>query len=301
MGEVDLYGQRSEVARVYQLFRMTPLSTFCIRTTAGAELHITLDRGLHAELGTVVNLPLDGACGEEDRSFVPGGQIAPKLAFEADESRWDVLEPLRLVENIEYTFFIIVPMPKADFEWQSKRAGDGVFPFHNLKLKECITFNGPDSCRMLDRERCVVTGRLKFDNQLGSVDLSLREDIADLQLRAEVTSNKLDYEQDFQELLGQLAELHTEIILNLDAPTELALRLSDKEPSIQMVLLHLRHLFHAQNLPLAVATIIGNPLSRHIARHALETATKRPFAPLPVANLAVYATKDKTLHILCSG
>jgi predicted component of viral defense system (DUF524 family) len=250
---------------------MMPLSTFSIRTTSGAELHITLDRSFHAELGTVVDLPLDGACGEEDRSFVPEGQIAPKLAFEVDESRWDVLEPLRLVENIEYTFSIIVPMPQADFERQSKRAGDGVFPFHNLKLKECITFNGPDSCRMIDRERCMVIGRLKFDNQLGGVDLSLREDIADLHLRAEVTSNKLDYEQDFQELLGQLAGLHAEIILNLDAPTELALRLSDQEPSIQMVLLHLRHFFHAQQLPLAVATIIGNPLSRRVARHALET------------------------------
>ena len=107
---------------------MIPLSTFSIRTTAGAELHITLDRGLHAELGSVVDLPLEGASGEEDRSFVPGGQIAPKLAFEADESRWDVLEPLRLVENIEYTFSIVVPMRKADFERQSKSAGDGVFP-----------------------------------------------------------------------------------------------------------------------------------------------------------------------------
>jgi hypothetical protein len=38
-----------------------------------------------------------------------------------------------------------------------------------------------------------------------------------------------------------------------------------------MVLLHLRHLFHTQNLPLAVATIIGNPLSRHVACHMLET------------------------------
>ena len=38
-----------------------------------------------------------------------------------------------------------------------------------------------------------------------------------------------------------------------------------------MVLLHLRHLFYAQNLPLAVATILGHPLSRHVARHALET------------------------------
>ena len=127
---------------------MIPLSAFSIRTTAGAELHITLDRSLHAELGTVVDLPLDGANGEEDRSFFPGGQIAPKLAFEADESHWDVLEPLRLVENVEYTFSIVVPMPKADFERQSKRAGDGVFPFHNLKLKGCITFNGPDRCRM---------------------------------------------------------------------------------------------------------------------------------------------------------
>ena len=219
----------------------------------------------------MVDLPLEGASGEEDGSFVAGGQIAPKLAFEADESRWDVLEPFRLVENIEYTFSILIPISKADFERQSKSAGDGVFPFHNVKLKECITFNGPDSCRILDRERYMVTGRLKFDNQLGGVDLSLREDIADLQLRAEVTSNKLDYEQDFQELLGLLAELHAEIILNLDAPTEITLRLSEQEPSIQMVLLHLRHLFHAQNLPLAVATILGNPLSRHVTHQALET------------------------------
>jgi uncharacterized protein len=117
----------------------------------------------------------------------------------------------------------------------------------------------------------MVTGRLKFDNRLGGVDLSLHEEVADLQLRAEVTSNKIDYEQDFQELLGQLAELHAEIILSLDAPTEIVLGLSDKEPSIQMVLLHLRHLFHAQNLPLAVVTIIGNPLSRYVACDALET------------------------------
>jgi predicted component of viral defense system (DUF524 family) len=124
---------------------------------------------------------------------------------------------------------------------------------------------------MLDRERYLITGRLKFDNQLGSVDLSFREDVADLQLRAEITSNKLDYEQDSQELLDQLAQIHAEVILRLDAPTEIALRLTSKEPSIQMLLLHLRHLFHSQNLPLAVATIIGNPLSRHVACQAIET------------------------------
>ena len=60
---------------------MIPLSTFSIRTTADAELHITLDRGLHAELGTLVDLPLDGASGEEDHGFVPGGQIAALAHF----------------------------------------------------------------------------------------------------------------------------------------------------------------------------------------------------------------------------
>ena len=223
------------------------------------------------EPGSVINLPLDGAYGEKDDRFVPGGQIAPKLAFEDDDSRWDLLEPLRLIENVEYTFSVIVPMSKEDFERRSRIAKDGVFPFHNLKLGECIAFNGPDSCRRLDRERCLVTGRLKFDNQLGGVDLSLREDIADLQLRAEVTSNKINYEQDFQELLAQLTEIHAEIILSLDAPTEVALHLADKEPSIQMLLLYLRYLFHSQNLPLAIATITGNPLGRHVARQALET------------------------------
>ena len=64
--------------------------------------------------------------------------------------------------------------------------------------------------------------------------------------------------------------MHAEVILRLDAPTEIALQLISKEPSIQMLLLHLRYLFHSQNLPLAVATIIGNPLSRHVSRQALE-------------------------------
>ena len=137
-----------------------------------------------------MNLPLDRACGEVDSSFVPRGQIAPELAFEDDESCWDLLEPLRLVENTEYVFSVVIPMPKTDFERRSREARDGVFPFYNLKLKECISFNGPDCCKMLEQGRYLVTGRLKFDNQLGSVDLSLREDVADLQLRAEVTSNE---------------------------------------------------------------------------------------------------------------
>jgi hypothetical protein len=115
---------------------MIPLSKFSISTPKGAELHITLNQGLHVEPGSVVNLPLDGACGEEDSYFVPGGQIAPKLAFEDDESRWDLLEPLRLVENVEYPFSVIVPMSKVDFERRSSIEGEDVFPFHNLKLKE---------------------------------------------------------------------------------------------------------------------------------------------------------------------
>jgi hypothetical protein len=143
---------------------MIPLSKFSINTPEGAELHIALDRGFHAEPGAVMDLPLDGACGEVDGSFVPAGQIAPELAFEDDESYWDLLEPLRLTENVEYVFSVIIPMPKEDFERRSRVAGDGVFPFRNLKLKKCISFNGPDCCRMLDRERYLVTGRLKFDN-----------------------------------------------------------------------------------------------------------------------------------------
>jgi hypothetical protein len=83
----------------------------------------------------VVDLPLEGASGEEDHSFVPGGQIAPKLAFEADESRWDVLEPLRLVENIEYTFSIIVPMRKECFKRQKQKRGRWClsFPQHETQ------------------------------------------------------------------------------------------------------------------------------------------------------------------------
>jgi predicted component of viral defense system (DUF524 family) len=70
--------------------------------------------------------------------------------------------------------------------------------------------------------------------------------------------------------IRQSAEF-AKVQLRLDAPTEIALRLTSKEPSIQMLLLHLRHLFHSQNLPLAVATIIGNPLSRHMACQVIET------------------------------
>jgi hypothetical protein len=105
---------------------MIPLSKFSINTPEGAELHIALARGLYIEPGAVMSLPLDGACGEVEGSFVPAGQIAPELAFEDDESRWDLLEPLRLIENVEYIFSVIVPMPKEDFERRSRVVGDGL-------------------------------------------------------------------------------------------------------------------------------------------------------------------------------
>lgn len=249
---------------------MIPLRKFSIAAPDGAELRISLDPTSQATTSTL-DLPIEGAVGEEEVSFDWNGQIAPNLAFEEDSTCWDLLEPLRLVENVEYEVSLVVPMPRMEFETRRRQAADGVYPFANLKLKDSMSFNGIDCCQQMPGARYLVTGRLKFDNQLGGVDLSLSEDVGQLEIRAEVTSNKLDYENDFRELLDQLSQIHAEVILNLDAPTDVVLRMSDSEPSLQMLLLHLRRLFEKDNLPLAIATILGNPLSRYAARRRLET------------------------------
>ena len=213
---------------------MIPLRKFSIAAPDGAELRISVDPSIQAET-RLRDLPINGAVGEEDVCFDWGGQIAPKLAFEENSSYWNLLEPLRLLEHVEYQVSVVVRMSRTEFETRRSKTGNRVFPFANPKLEKSISFNGPDCCQQLPDGRFLVTGRLKFDNQLGGADLSLHEDLGRLEIRAEVTSNKLDYETDFRELLDQLSQIHAEVILRLDAPTDVVLQVSPREPSVQML------------------------------------------------------------------
>jgi len=222
------------------------------------------------ESGQSIVLPIENATATIAQEYSPACRRAPAIGFEDDKTRWDLLEPLRLVENVDYEFSVQTPWSKAGFSQRCSEADNAVWPFANLKLGKAITFNSSEACQEVGG-RYRVTGHLKFDNQLGSVDLSLVSDLCPLLLRAEVTSEKIDYEHDFYRLLHELDSVHHELILQLDAPTEVSLESQhDDSLSAHSTILQLRRVLHSDALPHAVATILGNPVSRYESHREVE-------------------------------
>ncbi|MFT5327294.1 MAG: putative component of viral defense system (DUF524 family) [Planctomycetaceae bacterium] len=249
---------------------MLALSTLTIR--AGNVLLRLRPPQSSAGTGTVVNLPIEGVEGTLDSDGLIASIRAPAIGFEEDESKWDVLEPLRLVENVDYQFSIETPFPKAEFNQRRIDSENPVWPFANLKLGKAVVFNSPEACREIGSQY-LITGHLKFDNQIGSVDLSLAPDAYPLFLRAEVTTQKIDYEHDFYRLLSALDQVHRELILQLDSATEVKLfSETDESRSPHSTILQLRRILQPNVLPHAVATILENPVSRYESHRVIEAS-----------------------------
>ncbi|NQV23009.1 MAG: DUF2357 domain-containing protein [Rhodopirellula sp.] len=239
---------------------MLALSTFTARCD-NSELRIRKAK-LGQVVGTHTDLPIANATGTLDPIYSPKSGRPPAIGFEDDVSKWDVLEPLRLIENVDYEFSVQTPWSKAEFGRRWSNADNRVWPFANMKLQNAIIFSSSDACQEIGG-RYRITGHLRFDNQLGGVDLSLAPDVCPIQLRAEVITEKIDYEHDFYRLLDELDKVHHELILQLDAPTEVSLdSLNEDDLSPHSTILHLRRILHSDALPHAVATILGNPVSR---------------------------------------
>lgn len=194
--------------------------------------------------------------------------VAP-LAYDVDA---DIFQKIQLRDNTEYEFAIILPITELEFLEGCET--NKIFPFSNSGLKHIVKFNGPDSCGALEGGGYRVTGRLNFASSAGTAHLNIEiEQSISLRIPVEVLTQKLDYYDEFQQLLHQISEYSASLLICFDNATETTFGVSnDQEISPMAELMAFRRLFHNGRLGNYVLEIINNPSSKTSSVIAKENA-----------------------------
>ena len=126
----------------------------------------------------------------------------PLLVYDSDA---DIFQKIQLRDNTEYEFAIELPLSAGEFLEGCE--ANPIFPFSNAGLKNTVKFNGPDSCTELQGGRYRITGRFNFENSAGTAYLDIEvEQGTSISIPVEVLTQKLDYYEEFQQLLHQISE-----------------------------------------------------------------------------------------------
>ncbi len=183
----------------------------------------------------------------------------PLLAYDADA---DIFQKIQLRDNTEYEFAIELPLTADAFLEACEN--NPIFPFSNAGIKNIVRFNGPDSCAVLQDERYRITGRFNFENSAGTayLDLDVKQGTS-ISIPVEVLTQKLDYYEEFQQLLHQISEYSASLLIRFDNATETAFGVSaDSQISPMAELMAFRRLFRNGRLTNYVREIINNPSSK---------------------------------------
>ncbi|TBR44334.1 DUF2357 domain-containing protein [Marinomonas agarivorans] len=183
----------------------------------------------------------------------------PLLAYDADA---DIFQKIQLRDNTEYEFAIELPLTADAFLEACEN--NPIFPFSNAGIKNIVKFNGPDSCAVLQGERYRITGRFNFENSAGTayLDLDAKQGTS-ISIPVEVLTQKLDYYEEFQQLLHQISEYSASLLIRFDNATETAFGVSaDSQISPMAELMAFRRLFRNGRLTNYVREIINNPSSK---------------------------------------
>jgi predicted component of viral defense system (DUF524 family) len=176
----------------------------------------------------------------------------------------NIFRNLCIREETEISFILSIPIKKTELEQKILSSNNPIYPFGNMKLYNIVVFNTPDIWYEKDNQT-FVSGRINFKSYTGIVKLYLDNDFSCDIHELEVVSYKIDYEEDFKKLLGDLAQFNSELILSLDAPAEITMNSSTaSEETPQSLLLHLKHLMQDYSLPLYMETILSNPYSKEV-------------------------------------
>ncbi len=234
---------------------MIPSAKIALRT-GFSELTLSPNNGSRG--GPVFPIPGIAGTAVRDDQWKDG---TPPLSIA--DSEIGLFEPIRLREQTEYDFTVTVAGTENSIA-QSRKTNP-VYPFKAAKLGGYLSFNGEDACTALPDGRYRLTGRLNFGGYAGKADLSLVSGFG-IELLVDVVSTKIGYETEFQRLLEQLANIHAELILDMDGATEVALATDfDCAASDQMQVFHLRRLFQDSVLPQSIAQILSQPHFRYNA------------------------------------
>lgn len=178
-----------------------------------------------------------------------------------------LFRPFQLREETNYFIDICVPIGKqqaleragASKQWPlAGRVGRAFQREPERRWKD-----GPNG------NSCIVTGSINLRSYAGLLTLGI--DGTDMAIEAEVVCRKLNYFQEFQHLLTQIAEELAELLLQQEAPASIEFTLSDTPSVLDTgALVVLRHLMNPANLPAAVSAILARPHSRVVTRTAIE-------------------------------
>lgn len=249
----------------------------------------------------------DGECEEVLISEFPHlyGICIPPKKYSSDDCRIiyqpsnDLLQPLRIWQNTDYDFALTVPLTRKQFLAEAKDSGNPVYPFKSQELAGFLSFNSPFACKETS-SAYILTGRFNFKEFSGLAYLDIETSRTGMSLAIEVLTSKLTYESDFVFLVEELSRLHSEIILNLDAPVSVGMGFdSVHEVSPHALLIHLRRLFNDDQLPAAIATILNNPHSRFktvVQREHAAFVTKPCLTSLATNPFVHNWIKDGPLH-----
>lgn len=217
---------------------------------------------------------LDGKAiqGIPDASDLVG---VPLLAYEVSA---DVFQKIQIRDNTEYDFAIELPLTAHQFLEICEQ--NPLYPFSNNTLKDVVKFNGPDSCSEMQGGRYRITGRLNFESRAGTSYLDIEIDAGTkIEIPIEVLTQKLDYLDEFQQLLHQISEYSSSLLIRFDNATETAFGVSSEADISPMAeLMAYRRLFREGRLMTYVREIMNNPSGK---TSSLVTKEDAAFATSP--------------------
>ena len=168
-----------------------------------------------------------------------------------------LFERFQLRENTEYFIDITLPISKGDAVAQA--VGRRAWPFAD----RLATVFRPDPARRwkeVSTGGVTVSGVLRLKNHAGIIDLRTEFDTP---LVAEVVCRKINYLEEFQTLLNEVASELAELLLQYDSPVSLEFEHADIDAeSDSGLLFQLRHMMNPQNLPAAIEEVMAGFHSR---------------------------------------
>ncbi|MHB0997762.1 MAG: DUF2357 domain-containing protein [Armatimonadota bacterium] len=196
---------------------------------------------------------------------VPDLVRTPSLCYAPDPEGF--YSSIRLRENTRYMLAVTVPTTRVEAERLLKNdsANRLTWPFVDTRLKTVVNFISSRFWQETIIDGVTFTtlvGYLNFLSFIGTANISLD---SEKPLIIEIASEKIDYYNDFKDLLAEIADNILDLLFEVDSVAGLSFPLNEPEvTSTAVTLFHLRRLMSPDKLPLAIETIIRNPNTRLI-------------------------------------
>jgi uncharacterized protein len=176
-----------------------------------------------------------------------------------------LFEPFQLRENTEYYIDVTLPLTRA--EAQTLSIGSRAWPFAD-RLASLFLPDPPRRWTQTPEGHVVISGQLRLKNHAGILDLRTAYDTP---LIAEVVCRKINYLDEFQTLLNEVAEQLAELLLQYDSPLSFAFDLTDTSNNNEAALLfQMRHMMSPNNLPTAIDEVLTSFHSKLVERTSAE-------------------------------